>query len=170
LAAAALVAAIAPLTLGPVPATNAQEAGAALVRPTAPAPGAWWVGWWSRHGLGLTVQPDGTATADWRTYTWCEPRDLAAGVARDRIVNDVILNGGWAPMRFEATRTADGSLLGTVVNSTDRSTMPLGAIRLLRLPYGMGQLVRGGTSTQLAGPRFAEEAPDCFKATNPVGA
>ena len=46
---------------------------------TVPAPDPWWIGGWSHHGFGLTVQSDGTSTASWRTYKWCEPRASPPG-------------------------------------------------------------------------------------------
>ena len=57
---------------------------------------------WDRHGFGLTVNDDGTATAVWRVYHWCGP-----GVPQpcDRLTDNRIISGGRADITFTASTT-----------------------------------------------------------------
>ena len=104
-------------------------------------------GSWIKHGFSLTVQPDGTAQASWRVYSWCGP-----GVAQpcDQIVNNQIIDGGTATAQF--TRVTLAVAYGTVAQSTDTATLTVGPVTLSFSTAGNLQLVQGNRVITLCDP------------------
>lgn len=132
--------------------TPAQAAEAA------PLTFADFVGSWHRHGYVLTIYPDGSAVAAWRTYDGDLPE----------------APGGHASITF--TRVEGRTLYGTNPNSATRQS-----VALTEYDYGVGFLTDEPTvvasnapfdpqrGTTLCGPRFAT-APEWFRGTSPCGA
>ncbi|MDP8921925.1 MAG: hypothetical protein M3O34_03510 [Chloroflexota bacterium] len=129
-------------------------------------------GRWGRHGLSLTITPDGTGDAEWRTYQWCddpgvtEPCDLAVG--------GIITGGGRAVMQLvpPGQDAGEGSTLrGTVERTTQPSVVARGPIWLRLGAYGTATLEQPDRAPiTLCGPRYATEAPEWFRQTLPCGA
>jgi hypothetical protein len=137
----------------------------------APASLADFAGDWWHHGFGLTVNPDGTADASWRTYAWCGPGIVGPC---DRIENDTILDGGHAMLAFTAADVAsaprdwsieglaDAPIVflgvqlpiahGEVVSSTDPRLLHTGPIDLAMLPYDTGTLTQSAIDLLLCRP------------------
>jgi hypothetical protein len=119
------------------------------------APDRWdaFAGQWRAHSFTLDIQPDGTATADWRTYRWCQQGAVSPC---DEMRGGRITPGGHAALVFD--RAADGGAAGRVVESTDQAVVPLAPARLLLLPTGRVRLVLGlddqqATEVELCGAR-----------------
>jgi hypothetical protein len=76
------------------------------------------VGDWSAHGGGVTIRPDGSVTAEWRTYRWCDddPRPPC-----DRTEGNAIIGGGSAT--FQLQTVAGGVAQGVVTNTSDPSSL-----------------------------------------------
>jgi hypothetical protein len=116
------------------------------------------VGTWHRHGYSLTIYPDGSAVAAWRTYDGDLPE----------------APGGNATLRFD--RVEGRTLYGTNPNSATRQS-----VALTEYDYGVGFLTDDPAvvasnapfdpqrGTTLCGPRFAT-APEWFTGTSPCGA
>jgi hypothetical protein len=113
---------------------------------------------WVRHGYGLSLHDDGTATVSFRVYTWCSddptpPCDFFSG--------DSIISGGHETITF--TAISGDTIYGTYDDG--------GAVALTLLPYDMVELDDSdGTSTQLCGSRFAALAPPDVQREGPCGA
>ena len=58
---------------------------------------AHFTGTWTRHGFGLTIEPNGSARAMWRTYQWCGP-DVPEPC--DSMQGKLIVSGGLATFTF----------------------------------------------------------------------
>jgi hypothetical protein len=121
---------------------------------------------WDRHGFGLTVNADGTATAVWRVYRWCGP-----GVPEpcDRLSDNRIYSGGHADITFTDADEA-GALQGQVSDSTDDELLVDGPVSLSSLPNGMAHLEQGATGLDLCGPHFLELASPELVDQLPCGA
>jgi hypothetical protein len=113
-------------------------------------------GLWDRHGFGIRVDDDGSATATWRVYQWCGP-----GVPDpcDRIVNNRIISGGYADISF-AGPDDSGAFQGQVTNTTDPELLEVGPLTLTPQPYDMALLEQGDTQLTLCGEDAANQAPD----------
>jgi len=121
---------------------------------------------WSRHGLALSVQANGQASATWRTYKWCSD---APTPPCDAMVEDRIVPGGSATLMFE--RVDGSSAFGHVVSSNDERVFARGPeVRLTVLPYDMATLTHLGYDTTLCGPDYADLAPKSVIETFPCGA
>jgi hypothetical protein len=112
-------------------------------------------GLWDRHGFGITVNDDGSATATWRVYQWCGP-----GVADpcDRIVNNRIISGGHAEISF-AGPDDSGAFAGEVTDTSDPELLDVGPLTLTPQPYDMAMLEQGDRQLTLCGEDSANQAP-----------
>ena len=121
---------------------------------------------WDAHGFSLTVKPDGSAAASWRTYAVCgddpPPCDTFRG--------NEIISGGAATIRFMGAMgdTTDG----TVTSSTAPDLLPRGPVTLALQPYDMAVLYwnSGSRSLTLCGPRYTDLAPRSVIEASPCGA
>jgi hypothetical protein len=122
------------------------------------------VGTWHHHGYSLTIYPDGSAMAVWRTYDGDMPD----------------APGGQATLQFN--RVEGRTLYGTVLSTTYVGARSARAeLALTEYDYGVGfltdphDLVAPGApydpreGMTLCGPRFAT-APEWFRGTSPCGA
>jgi hypothetical protein len=163
------------VTLTPITLCAAQDAPSSsdpAVAAVAPARSvADFAGGWGRHGLGMTIKPDGSGDASWRVYQWC--KDTGGKQPCDGMNSQSIVPGGMAALLFDHVEGA--TLVGTVSGSTDPATLPNGPIRLTERDYGIGEVVKavpsapGDPPMTLCGPRFAS-APEWFRRTSPCGA
>jgi len=113
-------------------------------------------GFWDRHGFGISVNDDGSATATWRVYQWCGP-----GIPDpcDRIVNNRILSGGHAAISFGGADES-GAFQGEVTDSTDPELLDVGPLKLTPQPFDMALLEQGATQLTLCGEDSANQAPE----------
>ncbi len=79
-------------------------------------------GSWERHGIDLHITAAGNATMNWRTYRVCGQDAPPC----DTWVGNVITDGGHATFRLQATGPQTAA--GTVLTTSDASTLPLGPI------------------------------------------
>ena len=109
-------------------------------------------GAWFRHGVSMTIGPDGQAVANWRVYQWCN--DLTRPAPCDSIIGNNIIDGGLAMLRF--TSGNSGTATATVLMSSQSTVLAPGAqVSLLLLPGGVAQVSGlGGGSTLICGPNF----------------
>jgi hypothetical protein len=141
------------------PATQAAHAArSAAIAAGAPMQFSDFVGSWHHHGYVLTVYPDGSAVAVWRTYDGDKPE----------------APGGNAALRF--SRVEGHTLYGTNPNSATRAS-----VALTEYEYGVGFLAdepnvaapdapyNPQAGVTLCGPRYAT-APEWFRGTSPCGA
>jgi hypothetical protein len=119
------------------------------------APFAPIVGSWGRHGLGITVNDDGSSVASWRIYQWCGP-----GVAQpcDQIVDNNIISGGRAEITFSGADDS-GVFQGEVTTTTDAEVLDVGPITLTPQPYDMALMHQGSSQILLCGEDSANQAP-----------
>ena len=110
---------------------------------------------WDRHGFGLTVNDDGSASAVWRVYRWCGP-----GVPRpcDQIVDNQILSGGHADITFSGP-DENGDFVGEVTRSSDPELLELGPLRMMPQAFDMAQLEQGAMQLTLCGEDAVNLAP-----------
>ena len=136
------------------PGTASAPASAAHVPPVPPPPVAapiaqtsqlpWtpdprFTGQWKSHSFTLAVDAGGTAAAAWRTYRWCS----AAAPPCDDMIGSRITPGGSAAL---VLRHVEGSWAAADVQvTTDPSSVPLGAARLVLLPDGRLRLILEST-------------------------
>jgi hypothetical protein len=129
--------------------------------------GAWW-----RHGFSLTVSPDGSAEASWRTYHWCG--DPGVTTACDTRPENGFLNGGhavilfesadipaaqreWRPAVFTSRTLAFVAVQspiahGRVIFTTEPLRIRLGPVDLALLPYDTGALAQDGDGALVCRP------------------
>jgi hypothetical protein len=119
------------------------------------APYAPIAGDWEHHGFGITVNDDGTSTADWRVYQWCGP---GIGQPCDQIVNNRIISGGHADIAFSGPDDG-GAFQGQVMDSSDSTLLNTGPLTLTPQQYDMALLEQGDTQIVLCGSDAANEAP-----------
>jgi hypothetical protein len=112
-------------------------------------------GIWARHGFGIQVNDDGTASADWRVYRWCGP-----GVTDpcDQLLRNRIIDGGHADITFSGL-DENGAFQGEVASTTDPELLDIGPLNLTRQPYDMAMLEQNGTQLTLCGDDSPNEAP-----------
>ena len=121
--------------------------------------------WW-HHGLGLSVQANGQASATWRSYKWCSDDPSPSC---DTIVENRIIAGGSATLMFE--RMDGSTAFGRVVSSNDERVFAPGSeVLLMLLPYDMATLEHLGYETTLCGPDYPDLAPKSLFDTFPCGA
>jgi hypothetical protein len=120
---------------------------------------------WSRHGVGLSVDPTGHGEASWRIYSWCsdDPQPPC-----DLIQDNIIMPGGHGAFVFH--RVSGQTAYGTVIGTTDPRSLPLGPIIMTVGDYGMAELTAGDQSMILCGPDFLKLAPPDVQAEFPCGA
>jgi hypothetical protein len=140
-----------------LPVASASAQGA----PLAPIP-EMYVGSWSHHGAGISITrsdafPElGSATMQWRTYTWCQ--DTLTNQQNpppcDIIIGNLITNGGIASIVLMHPQGQDDSMLNGVVAATSD---PAGFgdqganVQFTMLPGNMLQLTANGQSTMFCG-------------------
>jgi hypothetical protein len=114
------------------------------------------LGNWDRHGFGITVRDDGGSSAEWRIYQWCGP-----GVPEpcDRIIDNELVSGGHAVIRFSGGPDGSGAFQGEVLETTDPDTLDLGPMRLTPQQYDMALLEQGDMQLVLCGEDSVNQAP-----------
>jgi hypothetical protein len=116
-------------------------------------------GGWGRHGFGLGVNADGTATISFRVYQWCS--DDPTPPCDVQLAN-AIYDGGHATLIFTSING------DTAYGSFDDG----GSVSLTLLPYDMALLtdLTSGDQTELCGPEFGDLAPSSLVQSSPCGA
>ena len=125
------------------PATTHAPALATGAAALAPFGGDWFF-----HGFALHIAGQ-AGTATFRTYRFCGPGVAPPCDSRD---GDAIVDGGRATLGLDGV-DASGAAHGTVVSSTDPSTLPVGPATLTRVPQDQLSLhTSGGNDLTLCGP------------------
>jgi hypothetical protein len=104
---------------------------------------------WHLHTYAVTINPDGTGYADWRTYRTCGQDPPPCETWTGNIIND----GGHAT--FHLTSVTGTEAQGTVDISTDPSRLPAGPLHLTLAPNDL--LVINGQQPGLCGSTASKE-------------
>ena len=112
-------------------------------------------GFWTRHGFGIQVNDDRTASAAWRVYSWCGP-----GVTDpcDQLLSNRIVDGGHADITFSGP-DENGAFQDEVASTTDPELLDIGPLNLTPQPYDMAMLEQNGTQLTLCGDDSSNQAP-----------
>jgi hypothetical protein len=113
---AATTTSVAPTTTVPPP-TNAAAGFAGFV------------GQWYYHGMGGTIEPNGSGMLTWRIYKWCSQDPTAPC---DQQQGDQIINGGNASFHITSVNGSSGYV--HVDQSTDPADLPVGNTIFVLLP------------------------------------
>ncbi|GEM_PF-3331464 len=119
--------------------------------------------WW-HHGFTLTIDQNGSGTAQWRIYKFCkdDPTPPCDGIGK----ND--FDGGHAEIVF--TKVDKDVAYGEVVTSNHPNGLEMDSIRIKLLPYDMAELIQGSKVISLCGPQYSTLAPESLLKQHPCGA